>query len=191
MNSSIINSQLSDPPAPRGPVKVRAEVTPGKIEEVEIPAEMLERYVMVKMVPVPGKPGVFRAMVKHHETLVPVTEDLGERLGCGLERRQILALAAGGFIDGFRATTATSLINPAQLWDHIYSTRLSTDEDGKSFAQKFWTAEKIRHYSDAAEFVRACGVVSAERRAKAGEVPHLEFDFSEPEESKPNNDKAA
>ena len=183
MKTSIINHQLREEPAPRGAVKVRAEVTPGVVKDVDIPGEMLERYVLVRMVPVPGKPGVFRAQVQHHAPLVPVTDDIGSRLGFGLERRQILALAVAGLIDGYRATTGTTLVDPASVWHHVYNTRLSTDGDGKCLAQTFWTPELVRHYADAAEFVRACGIVSNERRAKAGEIEHLEFDFGTPAET--------
>jgi hypothetical protein len=181
MNAGIIAHRF--PPAhSAGPVSVRCEVTPGQFADVEVPGEMLERYVACKLVPVAGRPGAYRVAVKAHRPLVAVTDDLGERMGFGLERRQILALAAAGLIDAYRCTTGTTLVDPESVWEHIYSTRMSTGADGQSLAQQFWSPEKVRAYSDAAEFVRAAGIVTQSRREKAAEIPHLEFDFGEPVE---------
>ena len=179
MNSSVINYQLPVPPAPRGKVRLHCEVTPGKVEEVEIPAEMLERYVAGKIVPVPGKVGIYKAQLRCHRPLEPLTEELCAMWG--MERRQILALGIAGLINLYRGTTGATQVDPESVWDHIYGTRMSTDGDGRSLAQQFWTAENVRHYSDAQDFVRAAGIVSHERRAKAGAVPHLEFDFGQEE----------
>lgn len=177
MKADVIAHQLPEAPQTGSKVKLQCEVTPGKVQEVEVPAEMLERYVAVRIVPVPGRPGIFRVQVKSYEPLVPVTDDLGQRMGWGLERRQILALACAGFINAYRGTTGATQVDPISVWDHLYNTRLSTDETGESLAQQFWTPERIRHYSDAQEFVRASGIVPAARRENADTVPHLEFDF--------------
>jgi len=181
MTSSIINYQLPEAPAARAKVALRCEITPGAVSDVEVPAEMLERWVAVKMVPIPGKPGVYRAHVRMNAPLMQVTDDLGDRMGWGLERRQILSLCIAGFADGYRCTSGATLIDPVSVWEHIYSTRLSTNEHGRSLAQEFWTPEHVRHYADAQEFVRASGIIPQSRRDKAGEIPHLEFDFGSDE----------
>lgn len=186
MKSRIIGHQLPEAPAPAQKVTLQCEVTPGKVETVEVPGEMLERFVAVRIVPVPGRPGVYRAQVKAYAPLLPLTDDLGQRMGWGLERRQILALACAGFIDAYRGTTGATQVDPISVWEHIENTRLCTDEDGRSLAQEFWTPERIRHYSDAQEFVRASGIVPASRRESAADVPHLEFDFGNADETQPN-----
>lgn len=179
MTSSIINHNLPPAPELKPKQRLRCEVTPGKVEEVEIPGEMLERYVAVRIVPVPGRPGVFRAQVKMYAPLMPLTDDLGERMGWALDRRQILALAVGGFITAYRGTTGATQIEPISVWDHLESRRLCTDENGQCIAQTAWTPEDVRHYSDAQEFVRASGIVTAQQRGRADDVPHLEFDFGD------------
>jgi hypothetical protein len=122
------------------------------------------------MVPVPGKPGVLRANFRQYAPLVPVTDDLGERMGWGLERRQILALGIARMINVFRPTTGATLVDPVSVWEHIERCRLSE-------AGEVWTPEAVRAYSDAREFVKASGIVTGERRSKADQCPHLEFDF--------------
>jgi hypothetical protein len=177
----VINMQFPEAPGPRGTVTLNVEVVPGQYRAVPVPQEMLERYVMVKLLPVPGKAGYYRMAVKEHKALVQLTDDLGDRMGWGLERRQLLALACAGMIEAYRATTGVTLIEPESVWEHIHSTSLGTDEDLKSEAQGFWTPERIAAYRDSQEFVRASGIVPASRRKEADEIDHLEFDFGEPE----------
>lgn len=179
MTSSIINYQLPEAPAARAKVKLRCETAPGVVSEIEVPAEMLERWIAVRLMPIPGKPGIYRAHLRMYAPLMQVTDDIGDRMGWGLERRQLLSLCIAGFVDGYRCTSGATLIDPVSVWDHIEKTRLSTNEHGRSMAQEFWTPERVRHYSDAQEFVRASGIIPQSRRDKAGDIPHLEFDFGD------------
>lgn len=175
MKTSVLNAVLPAEPPASPTVKVQVEVVPGAIVETEVPEIMRERFVAVKLAPIAGRPGIYRVVPRDYRALVPVTEDLGERMGWGLERRQILALGVAGLINCYRATTGATLVDPVSVWEHIDNTRISE-------AREFWTPERVASYRDAQEFVRATGIVDAGRRRDADAIPnHLEFDFSGPE----------
>ncbi len=157
-----------DPPAEPPPEIVRVEVKPGTVRRVPLPAGMTAgRVVQYEAVlePVPGQPGLWREVRLKHSPLVKLTDDLEQEQGWGLTRRDLLALAYGGFVPAYRPGLQTTLIDAAAVWQHIRRTSLQ----GRERAAAFWTRENVRRFSEGSQEAVSRGLISRDLHREATE----------------------
>ena len=154
------------PPEERPPEVVRVEVTPGKVQQVVMPADMRAGRVVHQEVP--GVPGLWREVKKVHRPLVKLTDDMEGLEATGLSRRDVLTLAFAGMVRAYRPGLQTTLVDPATLWRHIYRTQLGPD--GGKAAEYWQDRARVRDFSEASQEVQARGLVSRESRRDAREA---------------------
>lgn len=149
---------------------VRCEVTPGKVQQVVMPAGMTAGRTVqyeVSLEPVPGQPGLWREVKRTFQPLVKLSDDMAGLENTGLTRRDVLTLAYAGFVPAFRPGLQTTLVAPLAVWRHIQRTQIGPD-GGR--AAEFWgNRQNVRDFSEASQEVVSRGLVSRDVYKEARE----------------------
>ncbi len=114
---------------------VKVQITPKVVREFKCPKNKPPRYIVHRVLTA-GDGTHFCIPCAPYGPCVRLTEDITDHLGLPIAINTLRRLINGGFVNGYKITPKTILIDLSSLWEHLNNCRIDPE------APSFWTRDR-------------------------------------------------